>query len=202
MATPTSAVYLPLLRVAFPRARFVHLTRNPLDQIASAKEYLTWVDNDSSFAIGRRLVMTRPLVALAAVGGRWFHRWRWIRFAHEGFLVVRPKGFQQASQYPKLEFLCWYLATIEAQIQEVLSDLPATRKHSCRYESLVGDSGEIERLAQFLNIELSSEFVGSFRNATHTRGLDRHEKSLSESETTIVECYLANSDLGLLKKTS
>ena len=195
IATPTSAAYLPLLVRAFPAARFVHLSRDGLDQVASASGYLEWVAGDSCYAIARRLWAKSPASALLAVGGRSFHRWRWLRFAHEGFLVTRPRGFQKAARHPRLEFLCWYLASTEFQIHEVLSTLPPGQRHSCRYETLVGDPGEIGRLTQFLGVSSAPEFLSDFRSSAHRKGVGRHKNVFDESEIAAVQQFLENAGL-------
>jgi hypothetical protein len=106
-------------------------------------------------------------------------------------LFTRPDGFQKAVKLPRLEFLCWYHAAIDAEIRSALSRIPESRTFLCRYEDLVSGSTEILRLAEFLQVEPSEEFLKEYRASIRKDGVGRYRDVFSASEIEQVSRILA-----------
>ena len=139
LISPTLSNFLPILKAAFPDARYVHFQRNPLDTIASMKKFLAkndcggFMDRYRAHSYGGRFFATRSATI------HMLHRLRWLRLAHRGYLGARPGGFQSAAKYSLIEFLSWYYTANQRDIVDGLADIPESRQLNIHYEKLVED---------------------------------------------------------------
>jgi hypothetical protein len=185
LVSPTNATFLPLLRRVFPYARYIHLQRGPLDTIASFKDFL-----ESRASLARRLDVMRKKGSheiYDTVLSHLFHALRWLRFRHSGYLGVRPAGFHDACDMPRLEFLCWYYAAIQSHIREGLADVPADLKYELSYEDLVLDyEMELRGLLTFMGVEVREQHIEETSTWVRTKPVGRHKRTFSEEETAAI----------------
>lgn len=109
--TPANALRIPFLRAVFPGARFVHLRREPRENISSLVE-------------GWR---SRRFIAYQRMPG-WPHR-DW------SFLL--PPGWQALTDRSLVEIAAYQWHTTEALIHADLAELPASATLRVEYEDLV-----------------------------------------------------------------
>ncbi len=191
LSTSTAVAFLPLILAAFPAAKVVHLTRDPLDVVASFRRFMqirASQDLPTKYSeyrrLGRRLAL-RHLLAHSA------HTWRWRRCPHPGYLVIRPPGFQEATRLPLLEFLAWYYVQSEREIAKSLADVPSDRQHSVTYEGLVDSFDEqMSALLEFLGADATEDFLARTRETVLPTSVGRHLVALDDTERTRVEVAL------------
>ena len=193
ISSPTTMGFLPLLSEAFPNAKYVHLLRDPLDVIASFKQFLQETGTPLLSKRFRRLVRRDGILsALRAELGAAYHLLRWVRCPHAGYLSIRPRGFQRARRLPYLQMLCWYYTRLEEGIREVLERLPANRRFDLSYERLLLDhKNEMGRLLTFVGVVPRPEFLERTSRGIILSPLMRHKQVFSKGEIEEIESHLA-----------
>ena len=151
LSSPTNAAFLPLFREVFPDARFVFLQRNPLDVIASFKDYM---ENNATAHFMRRFRRNRGLgLPRAVLSGlaHYFHRYRWLRSGQGGYIHFRSPGFYGGRELDGLEYLCWYYCGLERWIEGMLEGLPPDQFRRVSYDAFMEDPrGELESFLTFI----------------------------------------------------
>ena len=67
--TPRHAMYVPEIREAFPRARFIHCVRDPRDVVCSMKS-MAWSRGDSAYTSAKRCKWVYDALSVGADAGR------------------------------------------------------------------------------------------------------------------------------------
>lgn len=191
LVSPTYAGFLPLLIQAYPDAKYVHLQRCALDAIASFRRFL---DSRTSAAQRYRAIKKwGHLTAFRAVLAHLFHTWRWARFHHQGYLGLRPEGFQEVRHLPLLEFLCWYYVSVEHTILQALAEVPESQKYDLTYENLAMDYGEeIRELLKFIEVEIRDDYLSKTSNWIRTDAIGRYQRAFSQQELALIRRSLTH----------
>lgn len=195
LIAPTNTQFLSLLVQAYPHAKHVHLHRYPLDTIASFSQFL---ENRSHLnpQFGKA-VKKSPFLGIAFVFSHCYHKWRWLRFPYAGYLGARPEGFQQAKKYSRLEFLCWYYAQVNCQIQNMLSTIPEHRKSTVSYEDLVFRYEDtMASLLEFMGVDVLKNHLDETKKKVRTTAVGRYKSFLSEDEVPSTKALLRSHGLG------
>lgn len=160
-SSPTTAGFLRLFAETLPNARFVHLRRDPVAVVASMQRFARRNDETGTAQRWRDRRHRGRKAAVAPVLSHWFHRVRWSRTPISGYLGVRPAGMIEAARSnEELEFLCWYRQQVENEIEAGLEPVPADRRTTITYESLVENTREaLTDLLTFMGAEADSAFL-------------------------------------------
>ncbi len=191
LISPTLSNFLPLLKEAFPEARYVHFQRNPLDTIASMKNFLA--KNDCGGFIDR--------YRAHSYGGRFFamrsacihtlHRLRWMRLVHRGYLGVRPGGFQQAARYSLVDFLSWYYTANQRDILAGLADIPESRQVAIHYEKLVESyDDEVAKLLEFMIGDQEKPEIPHSHDGVRSGAVGRSKELFDEAQLEQIRSFL------------
>jgi hypothetical protein len=191
LATPSTSVFVPLFLDAFPGARYVHLRRNPIDVVASFRDFMA--RNAAGFRDRFRIRSRHGRVEAArSVAVHGFHTLRWARVPIPGYLATRPHGFQEARRLSELDFLCWYYAEYEREIATALAHLPEGRSHGIRYEDLVEDfEPTVRDLLEFIGVEATPGFIEETSRTVRPDAVGKYRARLSEQELSEVRRGLA-----------
>jgi hypothetical protein len=191
LSSPTYVEFLPLLQRAFPEAKYIHLRRDPLDAVGSLLRFF----HKNGEATVRQMYRDSRYHGAAWAASRSlshaFHSLRWARVRERGYVGTRPPGFQESARLPLLEFLCWYYTRVEKQIAAALENVPADRVYDVSYERLVTNfKPEFGRLAEFMGVSASDEYLSKMATAVKTGGLGRAAKAFLPHELDLVSRLL------------
>ncbi|EMI17643.1 hypothetical protein RMSM_05412 [Rhodopirellula maiorica SM1] len=191
LISPTLSNFLPLLKAAFPDARYVHFQRNPLDTIASMKKFLAkndcggFIDRYRAHAYGGRIFATRS----ASI--HMLHRLRWMRLIHRGYLGVRPSGFQDAARYSLVDFLSWYYTANQRDILNGLADIPDSRQVAIHYEKLVEHyDDEVAKLLEFMIGDQEKPEIPHSHDGVRSGAVGRSKELFDTSELEQIHSFL------------
>lgn len=191
LISPTLSNFLPLLKAAFPDARYVHFQRNPLDTIASMKKFLAKNDCGGFTARYRAHSYGGRFFALRSASIHMLHRLRWMRLIHPGYLGVRPSGFQDAAQSSLVDFLSWYYSANQRDIIEGLADIPAPRQLDIHYEKLVaGYDEEVAKLLDFMIGDQEKPQTPHSHDGVRKGTIGRCKEMFDDSELELIHSFL------------
>lgn len=192
LASPTNVEFVPLLARAFPGVRLVHLSRNPLDVVASFRKFLEYNGRTGVSARFRRHRHHGLVPATRSALAHVFHSMRWMRVGEPGYVGTRPTGFQDSAKLPTLEFLTWYYLRLEEQMLDALATVEHERRHQLTYEGLVTDcERELERLFEFIGVPVYPDRLRAAAEGVRSGGIGRHKTLLTPGEIDLVERSLA-----------
>ncbi|WP_372716741.1 sulfotransferase [Novipirellula sp.] len=191
LISPTLSNFLPLLKEAFPDARYVHFQRNPLDTIASMKKFLAkndcggFIDRYRAHAYGGRIFAMRSACIHT------LHRLRWMRLIHRGYLGVRPGGFQDAARYSLVDFLSWYYTANQRDILDGLADIPASRQVGIHYEKLVEHyDEEVAKLLNFMIGDKEKPEIPHSHDGVRSGAVGRCNELFDDNELELIRSFL------------
>lgn len=142
--TPKNALRVPLLRAAFPEARFVYLYRDPREVLASMME---------AWESGR--FRTYPNLP----GWTGMRSWS---------LLLTP-GWRDLAASPLNEIVAAQWATTTRILLDDLEQVPADRWMVSRYDALIADpNAEVARLCAALDLEWDRKLDGALPLSRHT----------------------------------
>ena len=106
LATPTTAAFLPALARAFPDAKYIHLKRDPLDVASSFAGVLSRTAKTGSLERFLEKRRNGYGAGLRGVAAHAFHKLRWARLGHPGYLdgpgtLVERAGKRRRSPFGK-----------------------------------------------------------------------------------------------------
>ncbi|MFP4227846.1 MAG: sulfotransferase family protein [Salinivenus sp.] len=191
--TSANTLRVPFVDAVFPEARFVHLVRDGVDVVESARR--RWQARPGL------VYLLRKALYLRGTGLRQGARYLWRRLRGLGTDTPRlwgphyPGMADDVAERPLLEVCARQWRTCVLSALNALADLPEARVLSLRYETLVQNPSTVDYLAQFAGIseakpmrvfydeEVRDTFVG--------RGRDRLSASDQEMIRPILHAPLA-----------
>lgn len=182
--TSANTLRVPFVDAVYPQARFVHLVRDGVDVVESARR--RW---QARPGLG---YLVRKAIALRTTGLRQGLRYVWNRVRGLGSTTPSlwgphyPGMTDDVSERPLLEVCAHqWRACVESTL-DALDSLSDTRVLSLRYETLVQDPHSVPRLAHFLGVSdaepMHAFYQRNVRDAFVGRGRDR---LTTEEEKTI-----------------
>lgn len=131
--TPKNALRIPFLAAAFPDALFVHLVRDPKENIASIID-----------AWRSRRFVTYPSIATA--NGPWS--------------LLLPPGWRDQLQAPVAEVAAFQWGSANRHILDDLAAIPPERRCTVNASELIEDPRALgERLCRFIGIPMDDKFA-------------------------------------------
>ena len=131
--TPKNALRIPFLAAAFPDALFIHLVRDPKDNIASIID-----------AWRSRRFVTYPTIATA--NGPWS--------------LLLPPGWRERLQAPLPELAAFQWQSANQHILDDLAAIPRERRCTVNASELLEDPRALaERLCRFMGIPMDEKFA-------------------------------------------
>jgi len=153
--TVSNALRLPYVASVFPRARVVHIVRDGRDAIEST--YRMWMAPPNREDLARKLrslpARSMPYAAwyagnllLGRLRGRGVNLWG-----------VRYSGIASDLEREPVETVCarQWLSCVRA-VEQAKREMPCLKFLEVRYEDLIADAGQLERIAAFLDLDESA----------------------------------------------
>jgi len=152
--TVSNALRLPYVASVFPRARVVHIVRDGRDAIEST--YRMWMAPPDREGLARKL---RSLPLRSVPYAAWYARNLLLgRLRGRGVNLwgVRYPGIASDLEHEPVQTVCarQWLSCVHA-VEHAKREMPALRFLEVRYEDLIADAGQLERIAAFLNLDAS-----------------------------------------------
>ena len=131
--TPKNALRIPFLEAAFPDALFIHLVRDPKENIASIID-----------AWRSRRFVTYP--SITTMNGPWS--------------LLLPPGWRGQLQAPLADVAAFQWQAANEHILEDLAGIPRERRCTVNASELLGDPRAVgERLCRFIDIPMDDKFA-------------------------------------------
>lgn len=153
--TVSNALRLPYVASVFPRARVVHIVRDGRDAIEST--YRMWMAPPDRGGLVRKL---RSLPARSLPYGAWYAGNLLLgRLRGRGVNLwgVRYSGIASDLERESVQTVCarQWLSCVRA-VEQAKRQMPCLKFLDVRYEDLIADAGQLERIALFLDLDASA----------------------------------------------
>ena len=190
--TVSNTLRVPYVDAVFPDALFIHLVRD--GHAVTESSLRMWQAPPDRQGLARKL-RDLPLSNIGYVA--WFA----VNYA-KGLLKGRTGGEVWGPRYPGIlddltrmpliEVVARQWAMSVQHADAALSDIPAERVLTVRYEDLMSDATQLPRLCAFLGIEDPLVVQTEFDTKADTRNLEKWRESLSESDIASIRKIAAD----------
>ncbi len=178
--TVSNTLRIPFLLEAFPKAKFVILTRDGKPVVESAAR--VWTETPS---------LTYRLKKLCFAGiPEWKYLWWYLRNMMTGgkredakpVWGPRYRGIEDDLQTEPLEVVCarQWVACNEAILRDQ-ETIPEDQKFQIRYEELVSDSSVLEELCDFIGLKNAETVLSRYGDSVESGMNNKWEKAFSAS---------------------
>ncbi|MFO8098658.1 MAG: sulfotransferase [Salinibacter sp.] len=186
--TSANTLRVPFVDAVFPEARFVHLVRDGVDVVESARR--RW---QARPGLGYLL---RKALYLRGTGLRQGARVLWRRLRGLGTDTPRlwgphyPGMADDVAERPLLAVCARQWRACVRSARDALADLPPTRVLSLRYETLVQDPSTVDQLARFAGVSTPAPLKAFYREEVRDTFVGRGRDRLSAADREIIRPIL------------